>query len=126
MDNTELRELLETWARQKIVCTQAQATLENLERAIKGAVGDPEKPVYSENAVVYTKPGRKTWEWEQAVYNAHVPTERIIPHSKMKTNFRKVCEAEGIPKEDVSFTQGDPKVAIELSMSEKDMEEVYG
>ena len=126
MDKDELKELMESWARQKIVCAQDQATLENLETAIKSAVGDPEKPVYSENAVVYTKPGRRTWGWEQAVYNAHIPPERLVPHSKMKTDFRKVCEAEGIKKESVSFTEGDPKVVIELSMSEKDMEEVHG
>jgi len=126
MDKDELKELLESWARQKMVCQQGQATLENLERVIKEAVGEPEKPVYSENVVVYTKPGRRTWNWEKAVYDAHVPTERITPHSVIKTNFRKVCVAEGIEKESVSFTVGDPKVVIELSMSEKDMEEVYG
>ena len=116
MDNVEIKELMESWARQKIVYEQALATLSNLETAIKEEVGERERPLYSENAIVYTKQANKRWGWEQAVYDAHVPVERITPHSKIKTDFRKVCMAEGIRKEDVSFTQGDPNVVVELSM----------
>ena len=116
MDSVEIKELMESWARQKIVCEQDLQTLENIEMAIKEAVGEPEKPLYSDYAIVYTKQANKRWDWEQAVYDAHVPLERITPHSKIKTDFRKVCMAEGIEKESVSFTQGDPKVVIELSM----------
>ena len=123
MDTVEVKELMETWARQKIVCEQAQAFLADLEAKIKKEVGERERPLYSENVVVFTKPGRKTWDWEAAVYAAHVPTERLMPHSVMKTNFRKVCEAEGITKDKVSFTQSDPKVVIELAMSDTERED---
>lgn len=120
MDDTEIRELLETWARQKIVCEQALATLANLEEAIKKEVGEREKSLYSENTVVYTKPGRKTWNWEQAVYDANVPEELFLAYSKMKTDFRRICMSEGIEKESVSFTQGDPKIVVELAMSDEE------
>jgi hypothetical protein len=118
MDNVELKELMESWARQKVVCEQALATLSNLETAVAAEFGERERPLYSEHTIVYTKQGNKRWNWEQAVYDAHVPVERITPHSTIKTNFRKVCEAEGIEKEDVSFTQGDPKIVVELSLSD--------
>jgi len=123
MDIVETKELMESWAREKIVCEQALARMAILETKIKEGVGGRERSLYSENVVVHTKPGRKSWKWEEAVYAAHLPTEKLMAHSVMKTNFRKVCEAEGITKDEVGFTQGDPIVVIELAMSDTERAE---
>lgn len=110
MDKTELRELLEAWARQKMVADQAQETLANLTSAIKDAYGDRENGLFSDNAHVARVKGRRTYDYKTAA--ADVPQNRYLLYSKMKTDYRAMCKGEGINQDDVPFTRGDDTVKV--------------
>lgn len=112
MDNTELRELLEAWARQKLIVDQAQETLASLETTIKDAYGDRENGVFSDNAHVARVKGRRTYDYEQAARDHKIPLEIYPAYSKTITNYRKMCLSEGIEQNDIPFTRGDDTVKI--------------
>ena len=110
MDNTELRELLEAWARQKLVADQAQETLANLEGEIKDTYGDREKGIFSDNAHVARVIGRRKYDYKTAA--ADVPQERYLLYSKMKTDYRAMCKGEDIHQDDIPYTRGDDTVKV--------------
>ena len=116
MDNTELRELLEAWARQKLVADQAQKTLANLATAIKDGFGNRKGGVFSENAVVTKVVGRRRYDYIAA--SADVPQERYSLYSKMKTDYRAMCKGEGINQDDIPFTRGEDTIKVELATGE--------
>jgi len=115
MDNTELRELLEAWARQKLVTDQAQATLSNLEATIKDAYGDREKGIFSDSAHVARVKGRRRFDYEKAARDHKIPLDVYPMYSKMKTDYRKMCKAEGVDQENIPFTRGEDTVKVELT-----------
>ena len=115
MDNTELQELLEAWARQKMVADQAQATLSNLEATIKDAYGDREKGIFSDSAHVARVKGRRRFDYEKAARDHKIPLDVYPMYSKMVTNYRKMCKAEGVDQEDIPFTRGEDVVRVELA-----------
>ena len=114
MDNTELRELLEAWARQKLVTDQAQATLSNLEATIKDAYGDREKGIFSDSAHVARVKGRRRFDYEKAARDHKIPLDVYPMYSKMVTNYRKMCKAEGVDQEDIPFTRGEDTVKVSV------------
>ena len=112
MDNTELRELLEAWARQKLVADQAQETLANLSAAIQDAYGDSTKGIFSDNAHVARVAGRRRFDYEKAAREHKIPLNVYPMYSKMKTDYRKMCKAEGVLEENIPFTRGEDSVKI--------------
>ena len=114
MDNTELRELLEAWARQKLVTDQAQATLSNLEATIKDAYGDREKGIFSDSAHVARVKGRRRFDYEKAARDHKIPLDVYPMYSKMKTDYRKMCKAEGVLEENTPFTRGADTVKVSV------------
>ena len=108
MDDAELKELLEAWARQTLVVAQAQETLANLEGTIKDAFGDREGGLFSDHAHVGRVKGRRTYDYKTAA--ADVPQERYLLYSKMKTDYRAMCKGERIHQDDIPFTRGEDTI----------------
>ena len=115
MDNTELRELLEAWARQKLVADQAQETLTSLTSAIKDAYGNQEKGIFSDNAHVARVKGRRKFKYQQAAMSAGIPPEKFKVYARpISIDWKRMCEDEGVEKDDIPFTTGDDTVKVSM------------
>ena len=113
MDNTELQELLEAWARQKLVADQAQETLNTLTSAIKDAYGDREDGLFSDNAHVARKKGNRKFKYQQAAMSAGIPPEKFKLYARpISIDWKRMCEQEGIDQDDIPFTRGDDTVKV--------------
>ena len=115
-----LRQQLEDWARQTLIVKSAQEELARLATLIQETYGDTRRGIFSENAHIARKKGRRSFDYKQAVMQADIPAERYRLYAKpVKIDWRKMYLGEGLEQGDVPYTQASETIQISLIMIEE-------
>ena len=103
------------------ICEPDSVTVDFLWEFIKEEFADRRYGIFSDNAHIAFRQGRRTMAWQDAALKADIPPERYRLYAKpVKIDWRKMCLDEGVSEDDVAYERAPSSVAISIVENENE------